>query len=338
MSTHNHNQAKIGRRRFLQIIAVAGAVGGMYGLGLMPGRGRDHLVRQSRSLMGTQINLIVQGPDEDQNLRAVAATFKRMEALEAIFSRHRDDSELARLNQSGTLTAPSRDFTEVIELARTISQGTEGSFDVTVLPVLQLYTANQLPTKELLGQRLALVDYRKIQRQGEGVSLTQPGMGITLDGIAKGYVVDQGVAILKTLGFANVYVEAGGDLMVTGSKPAGEPWRIGVREPRPDSASAMMVIAAKATLAVATSGDYMQAYTSDLQNHHILDPKTGMSPPELASATITAPTAALADGLATAAMVMGAQQSMVVLRSFPGCEGLFIDKDLRHHRTPGFQA
>jgi thiamine biosynthesis lipoprotein len=163
-------------------------------------------------------------------------------------------------------------------------------------------------------------------------------MGVTLDGIAKGYIVDQGVATLRQSGFDNVYVEAGGDLMVTGAKPAQQPWRIGVRQPRPEMDWQMPVIATTAPLAIATSGDYMQAFTEDLRHHHILDPRTGMSPPELASATVTAPSAALADALATAAMVLGPQRAAAAVESFAGCAGLFIGKDLRHYRTSGFQA
>jgi FAD:protein FMN transferase len=98
------------------------------------------------------------------------------------------------------------------------------------------------------------------------------------------------------------------------------------------------VIATYSPLAVATSGDYMQAYSDDLLHHHILNPRTGLSPPELASATVTAPSVALADGLATAAMVLGPKRALAVLEKYSGCEGLFIDKDLHQYRTTGFQG
>jgi thiamine biosynthesis lipoprotein len=98
----------------------------------------------------------------------------------------------------------------------------------------------------------------------------------------------------------------------------------------------MAVIAATSALAVATSGDYMQAFSDDLRNHHILDPRSGRSPAELASATITAPTVALADGLATAAMVLGPEQALRMLASFEPCQGLLIGKDLRQYRSAGF--
>lgn len=338
MSENQKKQWQIGRRKFLQIIALAGTAGGLYQFGLLGGTSGGKVVRQSRSMMGTEINLIVCGPDEDACLEAVRSTFGRMEALERVLSRHQADSELSRLNREGVLPAASTDLNAVLDLAGDISRRTEGAFDVTVLPLLQLYGYDRLPAEEDLLRCLALVDYRGIERQGSGFALGRPGMGITLDGIAKGYIVDQGVAALRQNGFDNVYVEAGGDLMVSGSKPAGQPWRIGVRQPRPVSDWQMPLIATTAPLAIATSGDYMQAFTDDLRHHHILDPRTGMSPPELASATVTAPAAALADALATAAMVLGPERALAVIESFDGCEGLLVGKNLQRYRTSGFQG
>lgn len=325
----------ITRRRFLQILAVAGVAGGMYRFGFSDAATGDHLVRQSRSLMGTEINLIVRGPDEDACLAAVRATFDRIAALSRIFSRHDPTSELSELNRRGTLSTITPELGEVLSLATTISERTGGAFDVTVLPLLRLYEQAPMPSQAQLDGALQLVDYRRIERQGQSVHMA-PGMGLTLDGIAKGYIVDQGIATLHSHGFANVYVEAGGDLMVTGSKPADQPWRIGVRPPRPQSVETMAVIAATSALAVATSGDYMQAFSDDLLNHHILDPRSGRSPSELASATITAPTVALADGLATAAMVLGPEETLLMLASFEHCQGLLIGKDLRQYRSAGF--
>lgn len=325
----------ITRRRFLQILAVAGVAGGVYRFGFSDAAAGDHLVRQSRSLMGTEINLIVRGPDEDACLAAVRATFDRIAALSGIFSRHDPTSELAELNRSGVLSRISPELGEVLSLATTISERTGGAFDVTVLPLLRLYEQSPMPSQAQLDRALQLVDYRRIERQGQGVHIA-PGMELTLDGIAKGYIVDQGIATLHAHGFASVYVEAGGDLMVTGSKPADQPWRIGIQPPRPQSSASMAVIAATSSLAVATSGDYMQAFSEDLQNHHILDPRSGRSPADLASATITAPSVALADGLATAAMVLGPEQALRMLASFEHCQGLLIGKDLRQYRSAGF--
>ena len=338
MSAQHSSRLRIGRRQFLQILAFTGAAGGLYGLGSLRFGPKEHTIRQSRTMMGTQINLIVHGPDADQCLQATRATFARMETLEHVFSRYEPDSALARLNATGSLPAAPAEFLELLDLTDHISKTTDGAFDITVLPLLQLYAHDRLPEQQHLDEALKLVDYRAIERRGPHLAFTRPNMGITLDGIAKGYIVDQGVATLNSIGFADVYVEAGGDLMVTGNKPEGQPWRVGVRSPRARGSKTMPVISTFSPLAVATSGDYMQAYSDDLRHHHILNPRTGMSPLELASVTVTAPSVALADGLATAAMVLGPMQALDVLEKYAGCEGLFIGKDLHQYRTTGFQG
>lgn len=327
----------LGRRRFLQIVAVAGAAAAAYRFGLRPETTGLYTARESRSMMGTQINLIVYGPDQEQCGEALRETFTRMGELELQLSRHRPDSELSRLNQQGRLAEASVPLLEVVSLAEAISVRTDGAFDITVLPLLSLYEQGRLPSDDALQQALGLVDYSQLQRRGRELVCTRRGMGITVDGIGKGYVVDQGVAVLRNKGFASVYVEAGGDLMVSGMKPSDRPWRIGIRNPRPQQSEDFVAIELS-NQAVATSGDYMQAFSDDLSQHHIIDPRTGISPPELASATVVAPNVAMADGLATAAMVLGPERSLAMLEASEGCEGMLIGKDLAHHRTSGFQG
>lgn len=327
------------RRRFVQVIAAAGALGSLWHFGLRDKILDRQVVRQSRAMMGTQINLIVYGPDKQTCEEAIQATFSRMQNLVESFSRHCPTSELSTLNRTGKLENPGKDLRQVFLLANKISNLTQGSFDVTVLPLLDLYqrakASSSLPPKNELAQTLQLVDYQNIDIKSQEIALKKKGMSITLDGIGKGYIVDQGVRALKSRGFNSVYVEAGGDLMVTGTKNGNKPWQIGIRNPRIDSPD-QLVAMGLTEKAVATSGDYMQFFTSDLKNHHIINPRTGISPPELASATVIAPTVALADGLATAAMVMGSKKSQAMLQSIPGCEGLFIGKDLKRTQTSGF--
>jgi thiamine biosynthesis lipoprotein len=339
MKQHLKNPPRIGRRNFLQIIAAAGVTGALWQFGIRPKNFTTHTARQSRIMMGTQINLIVHGPDLDRCENAIESTFARMDELVGKLSRHNPESELSALNNQGILSHPSEDLRQVLLLADHISSVTEGAFDITILPLLKLYSQakkeNILPFEKQVATSLDLVDYRKVNISDTSIILTKKGMAITLDGIGKGYIVDQGTATLQSQGFTNVYVEAGGDLMVAGTKAENIPWRIGIRNPRPQKTSDLIAIEIS-NKAVATSGDYMQPFTTDMKHHHIIDPRSGISPPELASATVCAPTVALADGLATAAMVMGPEQALVTLESLPDCEGFFIGKDLQQYRTKGF--
>lgn len=323
----------------MKVVAVAGAAGACWQLGLFGSPRAVHAARRSQPIMGTVLNLTVYGQDQDQCEEALTRTIAVMQELETKLSRHMADSELAMLNESGFLDRPGADFLAVLDLSLDLSRRTAGAFDVTMLPLLRLHEemrgSNDHPDATRLAAARGLVGYDQLIRTESGIRFARPGMGITFDGIAKGYIVDRGTAALKSLGFPNVYVEAGGDLMVSGQKDRHDPWRIGIRPPRPAQDKKLVTIAVS-DRAVATSGDYLQAFTPDLRHHHIIDPHQGFSPPELASSTVIAPTVALADGLATALMVLGAQDGLDLIESMDGCEAYLIGKDLRTLNTTGF--
>jgi thiamine biosynthesis lipoprotein len=234
------------------------------------------------------------------------------------------------------LSNPPIELVEVLHQAISISELTGGAFDVTVKPLVDLYQQTQpdLPGEDAVGEALAFVNYRKLSVPSAQVSLA-PGMAITLDGIAKGYIVDAGVAQLRKLGYENVFVEAGGDLMAAGTKQNQIPWRVGVQSPR-EALSGILGSFEVKNQAVATSGDYMNYFTEDMAHHHIIDPRVGISPTELASVTVIAPTATLADSLATAVMVMG-YQGLQIVEDLSACEAYVITKFLESDKTSGFQ-
>lgn len=323
----------------MQIVAVAGAATACWQLGLLGGGKSLQSARRSQPIMGTVLNLTVYGPDRDGCEEALTHTIATMQGLEAKLSRHMATSELALLNRNGFLETPGTDLLQVIAMAGDISRKTSGAFDVTMLPLLLLHEEirgnnDQADSKRLVQAKKA-VGYERLVHDGAGLRLLDAGMGVSLDGIGKGYIVDRGVAALKALGFHSVYVEAGGDLMVSGRKDAENPWRIGIRNPRPQQEHKLVTLAVS-DKAVATSGDYLQAFTPDLRHHHIIDPRSGFSPPELASCTVTAPTVALADGLATALMVLGKTDSLDLVESMDGCEAYMVGKDLKISHTTGF--
>ena len=148
--------------------------------------------------------------------------------------------------------------------------------------------------------------------------------------------MDEGVAVLKGYGFKNVMVEAGGDLIGLGEKTPRSPWKIGLQAPRAEMGTLMATFNVQ-NQAVATSGDYMQTFSPDFVNHHIIDPRRGHSSPELASVSVTVPPAALADGLATAVMVMG-KAGLQLIEQLAGYEVFAVAKDSTELKTSGFQV
>lgn len=339
MKTNTPGTSKISRRGFLKIIAFTGATAACWKYGLLGQQTSMQMAQRSQPIMGTVLNLTLYGPDRDLCEEALNKTIVTMKELEGRLSRHLPDSELSTLNSSGFLKDPSQDLVEVLSLAQKISRTSSGAFDVTILPLLRLYEEGLVPdTIVPPGQHQAaqgVVNYKNLQLKGGTIRLTKQNMAISLDGIGKGYIVDQGVSTLRNLGFSNVYVEAGGDLMVSGNKESGTPWRIGIRNPRPQK-SAKLVTIEVSDRAVATSGDYMQHFSTDFQHHHILDPRSGFSPSELASCTVTAPNVALADGLATATMVLGRDNALELIESMDGCEAYMVDKNLNEFNSTGF--
>ncbi len=335
-------QSEFSRRNFLQIVAAAGIAGTIWHFGTSPGTTKQHIARRSRSIMATTLNLTVIGPDRDTAETAVDKTIEQMLRLESILTRFHPSSEVSQLNQTGILKNASLPLLELLTLAQNISDKSNGAFDISVLPLLSLHQQN-LKTQHALDKNsvaaaLKLVNYKNIQINNKDISFTKPGMAVTFDGIGKGYIVDQGVAVLKNFGFDSVFVEAGGDLMAAGSKTGGKPWRIGLKNPRPLSNHEPLLVLETTNRAIASSGDYMQYYTQDMRHHHILNPHTGFSPPELAASTVIAPSVALADGLATASMVLGAKESLTFLKKFPDSEGRFVGKNMKNYTTSDFFA
>lgn len=367
----------ISRRQALRITAVAGvslALGGGLTRALLE-RTRLHRIRRGRIQMGTEVTITVVHPDAAEAQRLVDVTFDEIERLEAILSRYRPETPVSRLGREGILHAPPPELAEVLGRARDLSERTGGAFDVTVAPLLDLYRGGTpegggraarggrggrgggvasavdgaLPSREEIEAALALVDYRSLRVEEGVVSLERPGMSITLDGIAKGYVVDRAVATLRSGGAEQVLVEAGGDLATAAGDP-GAPtaggtrsvapsggrapgWEVDVQDPHDPSGS--LGVLRLLGEGVASSGDYMHAFTRDRMHHHILDPRTGRSPRHTSGVTVVAPSAMDADALSTAAFVLGPEEGLALLEGAEGVEGLIVGKGGESASTRG---
>lgn len=327
------------RREVLRILAVGGAAGIVsWRLGLWDG-GRLHPIRRTRTLMGTVVHLTVAADDPAAAAAAADATLGRMADLESRLSAYRADSDVGRLNREGRLDLASDALLDVLRVADRIGRLGDGAFDITVQPLLDLYRDSQqatgsLPAAATIEGVRALVGQRRLLVEGRAVRFERDGMRLTLDGVGKGYIIDRAIDVLRAHGLTDVLVEAGGDLVASGGKAPGTAWQIGIASPRPGLGSMARFDACDR--AVATSGDYMQPFANDFSQHHILDPRTGYSSPELASATVLAPDAATADALATLVMVLGSRRGRALLEDLPGCEGYLIGKNLEVTRTSSF--
>jgi thiamine biosynthesis lipoprotein len=330
---------KLPRREALRITALAGvtlAMGGGLTAAILRQAGL-HRVRVTRAQMGTLVTVTVVHPDAPTARAMVESAFAEIERLEDILSRHRPTTPLARLNAEGAVADAPAELTRVVTKAIELGEHSEGAFDITVAPLLDLYAAGYWreggvpPTDAEVEGLLARVDYRGVHVNGSRISLARPGASVTLDGIAKGYVVDRAVAKLVEAGAEHVIIGASGDMAAGGHD---EPWQVGVQDPRqPTGVLGVLELQGQC---VATSGDYMQTFTPDRALHHIIDPRTGRSPAHTSAVTVLAPTAMEADALSTTAFVMGPQKGLALLERLEGVEGMIVTKSQEVLTTSGF--
>ena len=329
------------RRQFLKL-AAASAAAGIGFTCLFPNSKKTQTVSDSRLLTGTLINLTVLTGDPSSARKALAIAYDKMSLLELELSRYRTDSELSRLNRHGYLAQAGDALLNLIRQSEALSRISNGAFDMSMLPLLELYRDHQdahgsLPPVAEIHNTLQLVDYQAIQIDGRRINLRKKGMRLTPDGIGRGYILDKGIASLKEQGFENVSAQAGADLVASRGNIQGQPWKTGIQHPRHKNGKKFVTFTA-GNQAVATSGDYLHPFTTDFKHHQIIDPRTGFSAPELAGSTVIAPTATLADGLSTMALVHDAKRSIEVLERLPGCEGYMVTKRLEVLKTSGFPA
>ena len=192
------------RRQVLRITATVGA-SAILGGGLLRAaleRAGLHRVRQTRTQMGTLVTISAVHPDAEAARMMVADTFDEIERLESLLSRHRVGTPVWSLNDTGVVRAPPREVLEVVQKGLDYSVLTAGAFDITIAPLLNLYNSSFsetgiAPPREKVRRALALVGFQHVGVDDREIAFEKAGMAVTLDGIAKGYIVDRAVEVLR---------------------------------------------------------------------------------------------------------------------------------------------
>jgi len=291
---------------------------------------------QTKELMGTFVTITVYDEDYVKAEEAIGLAFKEIERIDYLLSSYKNESEVFQLNEEGYIGDASADLIYNLERAKYYGDLSNGSFDITVKPILDLYSESfkelgKPPIEKQINKTLLYVDYSKIVVKGDMIILPDK-MGITLGGIAKGYAIDKAIMVLKNRGIKHALVNAGGDMGAIGSKGEGD-WQIALQNPR-DSDEYITLIKLN-DAAVATSGDYERYFDESKKFHHIVDPRTGYSATELISVTIVAGNAMDADAIATSVFVLGSK-GMDLIESIDGVEGLIITSDKEIIKSSGF--
>lgn len=257
---------------------------------------------------------------------AEAANFQKpiqrvLDDINDKMSTYQDDSELSQFNQlgkAGCLTV-SEDTQRVVEAALSLSQRTEGAFDITVGPLVNLWgfgprgRPTERPSEAEITEAQQRSGYQRLRVENGQLCTDQAGLYVDLSAIAKGYAVDATAQYLLEQGVEHFLVEVGGELYAHGQKPSGEAWRVGIERPAAGQRDVFeKAIVTPRNQGIATSGDYRNFYEIDgVRYSHTIDPRTAEPiHHHLVSVTVMATSAMLSDGWATALMVLGPEDGL----------------------------
>ncbi|MBU3911665.1 MAG: FAD:protein FMN transferase [Candidatus Omnitrophica bacterium] len=308
---------------------------------LLSGCSQPNLIKETRFLMDTLVEISVYSADRPKALEAVKQAFLEIERIEKIFSRFDKDSEISRVNTLAGIkeTKLSSELFGLIKDSLYYSQISEGAFDITAAPLVDVWAIARrdgvVPDSKTIESTLEYVGYKNIKLDGERSSVHFLDKRTRLDfgGIAKGYAVDRTKETLLSHGIKNALINIGGNIFALGSPPGRKAWRIGIQHPRYKNK-----IIFKLNLknrAAATSGDYERFFTLDKKRFsHIINPLDGWPVQDVMSVTVVAATAEAADALSTAFFVTGAENSQTLIRSFDDIEVFMFDKESRFIKYP----
>lgn len=327
MSGRSHSM--ISRRRMLTLIAGAAlAVGGIGGAAV-----RRRAFEWQGTALGADARLVLVHEDHARVQNALHLCLAEIERLEAIFSLYRPESELCRLNREGIVRHPSLDMVALLRTACVVSEASAGAFDVSVQPLWRLHAdhfrrnpGNPIgPPPHAIEQTLKHIDFARIDVSAAKIRL-EPGMALTLNGIAQGYITDRVAELLRGHGWSDLLIDLG-EVRAIGTSPVGAPW-MAVIEP-PHFAGAAPVRLPVSQRALATSAGQTTVFEASGRHHHLFLPRDGRSAGHYQSVSVAAPDATLADALSTALYVMPREEIPRLIGAFRGVEAWLVEADGR---------
>ncbi len=298
--------------------------------------GSSQICQKQLFAMDTYMTFAAHGKHAEE---AVNAAMEEVKRLDALLSAGSASSEVYEINSAGQGTV-SEDMAKLLKRSEEIYESTEGLFDITIYPFMELWgfpsKSYHVPTETQLQSVLPLVGFEKLSFDGERILLSE-GQKIDFGGIAKGYASDRVIEIFQSYGIENGLVSLGGNIQTIGVNQEGLPWNIGIRDPEGDQKDiiASVRISGKA---VVTSGGYERYFEEDGNTYiHIINPKTGYpADGDLVSVTIISGDGTLADALSTSVYLMGLEKAEEYWRAHgEDFEMVLITEDGNIHVTEG---
>jgi thiamine biosynthesis lipoprotein len=275
--------------------------------------------------LGSVATIRLHHPDEAAARRLIGQAVAEAQRLETVFSLYRDDSSLCELNRSGVLVAPPRELAELLALCHDFWRTTDGAFDPSVQPLWRCYAdhfaasgrASTGPSPEELANALKLVGWEKVRFDRDKVMLALPGMGLTLNGVAQGYIADRVVDSLRRGGIENCLADMG-EIRGAGVQPDGGPWTVALEAPSGELASGAPIPILNQ--AVATSGAAGFRFDPQGRFNHLFDPATGACADPMRNITVVTDLAVTADALSTAFALMDEERIKSALQKIDGAQ------------------
>jgi len=285
----------------------------------------------ARPMMGTEVSVRLWHDDAEMGRNLVAAVFAEAHRIDELMSTYKEESRISQINALAASEAvvAGDELFGLIKRALEMSVLTDGAFDITYDSVGQHYDFHKRlrPDAATVAAERTLIDYRRVilDPHAGTISFAAQGVRINLGGIAKGYVVERCAAILRAGGVQYAVVTAGGDSRLLGNR-RGQPWMVGIRDPRKQAAVAMTLPLQDE--AISTSGDYERYFDEDgVRYHHIISPSSGNPASGVHSATVIGPDAVMTDALSTSVFVMGVDAGLRLIGSLPDYESVVIDAE-----------
>lgn len=296
-------------------------------------------IRAGRPALGSFVDVTVIGRSADHAGEAITRAFTELERLAGLYDRRRGDTAIAELNASRRLRRAPPELVLLLDRSRWYTMMSGGAFDVTVAPLVDLFRAARAggkhePAERDVAAARELVGADALAVSPDGVSLRREGASVTLDGIAKGSIVDGMARVLERHRLRRWLINAGGDLRASGTNERGEPWTVAIRDPAgPGSLTETIRLRDGA---VATSGCHDLAGSADPAVHEIVDGARGLSPSWCVAVTVVAPSAAAADALATTVFVLGPSAGTHLIEQLR-CACLIVLPDGLLHRSSNWK-
>ena len=318
------------RRRFIAFIAAAAGMP----LLLKAGGAQARPARWDGTALGAPASIQLFHTDEAQAQAAIAAGLGELKRLETVFSMYRADSSISRLNRDGVLENAPDDFIAMLNRALSLAKISDGAYDPSVQPLWQTYfrhfTASNPdpagPAPRDIAAALALVDWRGVELDSANkrISFARPGMGLTLNSGAQGYITDRVTDVLRAHGFDRMLVDMG-EPRALSAKPDGSAWRIGIANPAdPGSTITTLEVVDKC---VATSGGYGTLFDDAGAFTHLMDTRTGRTAPAMLGVSVVADKGIIADGLSTAMLMAPIGRRHAILKAAGGDKAIYVTPD-----------